>query len=152
MPVNRQVDCFKSSQSCPFDRVARHLKLLHHVLCRWTQDLVLDNCAVSFTMQSPMLKLKTCTAVRQAKVASVTILVISLPWGSVQLRNEVAVDDVTAVDMWGLCLALFVWSGQWGCAAWAVQENSGTVHTTILCQLCCAYLERNGPSAIYLRT
>jgi len=58
MPVSRQVDCFKSSQSCPVDRVVRHLKLLHHVLCRWTQDLVLDNCAVSFTLQSPVLKLK----------------------------------------------------------------------------------------------
>jgi len=79
MPVNRQVVCFKSSQICPVDRVARHLKLLHHVLCRWTQGLVLDNCAVSFTLHPPMLKLKTCTTVWQAEVASFTILVISLP-------------------------------------------------------------------------
>jgi len=79
MPVNRQVVCFKSSQSCPVDSVARHLKLLCHVLCRWTQGLVLDNCAVSFTLQSPMLKLKTCTAVWQAEVASFAILVLSLP-------------------------------------------------------------------------
>jgi len=48
-------------------------------MCRWRQDLVLDNCAVSFTLQPPMLKLKMCTAVWYAEVASFTILVISLP-------------------------------------------------------------------------
>jgi hypothetical protein len=108
MSVNRQVVCFKSPQSCPFDSVVRHLKLLHRAMCWWRQDLVLDSCAVSFTLQPPVLKLKTCTAVLCAEVASFTILVISLPRGSVQLKNELAVDDVTAVDMWALCLALFI--------------------------------------------